>query len=333
MRRSKPGVGASATPSWIKPQLCQLVKQAPAGDGWAHEIKFDGYRMHAHIEGDRVRLLTRTGLDWSHKYPGTVEALRLLGVGQAYLDGELCGVRPDGVTSFGLMQSASDGDIEAELVYFAFDLLHLNGSNLAGAPLLERKSALDRLLAGASPRLRLSDHIIGGGEAFYRHACKAGLEGVVSKRIDRPYRPGNRGDWVKTKCLNREEFVVIGWTDPEGRRSKIGALLLGYHTPEGRLVYAGRVGAGLTEDELRALWTRMQPFAVGKMPVDVPPPRASRFGSPLELSRVHWVRPELVVEVSYLAWTGDNLLRQVTYEGLREDKPAAEVIRAIPHTK
>src|SRR5690348_5343795 len=146
------------------------------------------------------------------------------------------------------------------------------------------------------------------GRQFYEHACQLALEGVVSKRLDAPYAPGDRGLWLKTKCVNREEFVVVGWTDPEGSRPRIGALLLAYYTPDGRLAYAGRAGTGMSVAELERVWRRLQPLQIAKMPLDVPPPRDSRFGSPLVLSRVHWVRPELVVEVTYLTWTMDDLL-------------------------
>jgi bifunctional non-homologous end joining protein LigD len=156
------------------------------------------------------------------------------------------------------------------------------------------------------------------------------LEGIISKRADAPYSPGNRGLWVKVKCQNREEFIVVGWTDPEGSRPWLGALLLAYYDPDGRLVYAGRVGAGIDYAELGRLWRRLQPLATSEMPLEVAPPRTNRFGSPLVLSRVHWVRPELVTEVKYLSWTDDNLLRQVVYQGLREDKDAAEVRRPVP---
>src|SRR5947209_8014193 len=148
---------------------------------------------------------------------------------------------------------------------------------------------------------------------------------------DAPYAPGNRGLWLKVNCLNREEFVVVGWTDPEGTRPFLGALLLAYYDPDGRLIYAGRAGTGIGHAELERLWRRLQPLATPRMPLDKPPPRHSRFGSPLTLSRVHWVRPELVAEAKYLTWTEDNLLRQVVYEGLREDKPATDVRRPIPH--
>jgi bifunctional non-homologous end joining protein LigD len=158
------------------------------------------------------------------------------------------------------------------------------------------------------------------------------LEGVVSKRVDRAYAPGDRGLWVKSKCLNRDEFVVVGWTDPTGSRPHIGSLLLGYYTENGRLRYAGRAGTGITVAELKRLARRLAPLKRARMPLDVAPPRESRFGTPLELSRVHWVKPEVVVEVTYLTWTEDSLLRQVSYQGERQDKPARQVKRAAPHT-
>jgi ATP-dependent DNA ligase len=157
------------------------------------------------------------------------------------------------------------------------------------------------------------------------------LEGLISKRADAPYSPGDRGLWVKVKCENREEFVVVGWTDPEGRRPWLGALLLAYYDQNGRLVYAGRVGAGIDHSELGRLWRRLGPLTTSEMSLDQAPPRSNRFGSPLVLSRVHWVLAELVVEVKYLTWTDDNLLRQVVYQGLREDKDPAEVRRSIPN--
>jgi bifunctional non-homologous end joining protein LigD len=157
-----------------------------------------------------------------------------------------------------------------------------------------------------------------------------GLEGIVSKRADAAYAPDNRGLWVKVKCLHREEFVVVGWTDPEGSRPYLGALLLAYYDPDGRLIYAGRAGTGIKQAEIERLWRRLQPLATDKMPPEVPPPRSSRFGSPLVISRVHWVRPELVAEVKYLTWTEDHLLRQVVYEGLREDEPPQDVWREVP---
>jgi bifunctional non-homologous end joining protein LigD len=289
--------------------------------------------MHARLDRGAVKLLTRTGLDWTHKYPAIAAAVSSIDARQAYLDGELCGVGPDGITSFSMIQLASDSGNAAALVFFLFDLLYVDGEDLTAQPLIERKTRLAALLSDVPSSLHYCDHQIGRGREFHRQACAMALEGIVSKRADAPYTPGNRGLWLKVKCLHREEFVVIGWTDPEGARPYLGALLLGYYDPDGRLIFAGRVGSGINQAELQRLWRKLQPLTTDTMPLAAPPPRNSRFGSPLELSRVHWVRPELVVEVKYLAWTGDNLLRQVVYEGLREDKPAADVRRDDPGSK
>jgi ATP-dependent DNA ligase len=203
---------AVVLPRWIRPQLTQLVDAAPEGDGWLHEIKYDGYRMHARFDRGAVTLLTRTGLDWTHKYRAIAKALAELDARQAYLDGELCGVGPDGITSFNIVQLASDSGHAAALVFFLFDLLYLDGEDLRPRPLIERKERLRTLLANAGPCLHFSDHMVGQGPAFYEKACAMHVEGIVSKRIDAPYSPGNRGLWRKVKCLNRAEFVVVGWT-------------------------------------------------------------------------------------------------------------------------
>jgi bifunctional non-homologous end joining protein LigD len=312
-------------PTWVKPQLAALVKEAPDGTDWLHEIKFDGYRMHARLDAGRVQILTRRGNDWTDKYPAVAKAIAGLPAQNAYLDGELCGVLPNGKTAFNLIQNASDTG-QGSLVFFLFDLLFLNGENLMALPVVDRKARLEAFLVGAAESLRYNDHQIGQGPAFHRLACQHGLEGIVSKRVDGRYQPDRRS-WLKTKCLNREEFVVVGWSDPEGSRHRIAALLLGYYTPEGKLIYAGRAGTGMPDAELERVWQRLRPLAVDKMPLSVPPPRGSRFGSPLVLSRVHWVRPEMVVEVSFVEWTPDGLLRHVVYLGEREDKPAIDVRR------
>lgn len=334
-RRAKVGreirrADRGALPSFIPPQLTALAEKPPAGPEWGHELKWDGYRMHARIDRSDIRMLTRPGLDWTERYPETVEALRSLRTEQAYLDGELCAVSDKGLTSFSAIQAATDLASARGLVYILFDLLHLDAEDLTGLPLWQRKERLEALLKGAPGSLQFSEHYTGNGELVYQHARKLGVEGIVSKRLDLPYRPGDRGAWRKVKCLNREEFVVVGWTDPEGSRPYLGALLLGFYAPDGRLVYAGRAGTGLNARQLRELRDRLEPLATDKMPLDVPPPRTSRFGSPLVLSRVHWVRPEMVVEVTYLTWTDDGLLRHVVFQGIREDKPARDVVRPIP---
>jgi DNA ligase D-like protein (predicted ligase) len=318
----------AAPPIWIKPELAALVKAAPEGSDWLHEMKLDGYRMHARLEGRHVNILTRRGNDWTSKYPSIVEDIAGLPATTAYLDGELCGVLPDGRTSFNLIQNASDTG-QGALVFFLFDLLFLDGDDLMALPLIERKARLERLLEGAPAALRYNDHQIGQGPAFHRLACQHGLEGIVSKRVNSRYDTDRRS-WLKTKCLNREEFIVVGWSDPEGSRHRIGSLLLGYYTPDGKLIYAGRVGTGMTVAELERVYQRLEPLSADRMSLSEPPPRGSRFGSPLVLSRVHWVRPEMIVEVSYVEWTPDGLLRHVVYLGEREDKAAVDVIRTRP---
>ncbi|SEF15260.1 bifunctional non-homologous end joining protein LigD [Rhizobiales bacterium GAS191] len=316
---------STGLPTFVPPQLCRLREAPPSGDRWAHEIKYDGYRIHARIDAASVKLLTRTGLDWTDRYPATAAALNKLPARRAYIDGELCALNPDGTTSFAAMQAATDAGSTGDLAYFAFDLLHLDGENLTRWPLLERKERLEALLAGADARLRYSEHIVGNGAAVLRGACHLSAEGIVSKQIGRAYAPGDRGIWVKAKCLKRQEFIIVGWTEPKGGRQGLGALLLGYNDAGGRLVYAGRVGTGMTDRELVGLAARLTPLAVDRMPLAEPPPRETRFGSRLELSRVHWVRPALVVEVTFSTWTAEGLLRQVVYQGLREDKPASAV--------
>jgi DNA ligase D-like protein (predicted ligase) len=293
--------------------------------------------MHARLDAGRVQILTRRGNDWTDKYPAIAEAVSRLPAQSAYLDGELCGVLPDGKTAFNLIQNASDSG-EGSLIFFLFDLLFLDGDNLMALPLVDRKIRLEAFLVGAPESLRYNDHQIGQGPAFHLLACQHGLEGIVSKRVNGRYEPDRRS-WLKTKCLNREEFFVVGWSDPEGSRHRIGALLLGYYTPDGerasgasdgsagKLIYAGRAGTGMPVAELERLWHRLRPLATDKMPLSVPPPRGSRFGSPLVLTRVHWVRPEMVVEVSYAEWPPDGFLRHVVYLGEREDKPAIDVRR------
>ena len=224
-------------------------------------------------------MLTRTGLDWTPKYPTIAAAVSALPARQGYLDGELCGVRPDGKTSFSLIQTASDAGNADALVFFLFDLLYLDGEVISSGPLRERKERLRGLLSDIGTPLQYSDHQIGRGPEFYAKVCEMSLEGIISKRAEASYSSGDRGLWVKVKCENREEFVVVGWTDPEGRRPWLGALLLAYYDPNGRLVYAGRVGAGIDHAELGRLWRLLQPLCVSEMPFDKAPPRSNRLSA------------------------------------------------------
>jgi DNA ligase D-like protein (predicted ligase) len=257
-------------------------------------------------------------------------AVSALAVKSAYLDGELCAVRSDGTTAFSEMQAATDEGRTTNLVYFVFDLLFLDGKNLAGLPFLERKERLRPLVKGAPRAIQYSDHHIGDGQLILQAACGAKAEGIVSKRADAPYAPGDRGVWRKSKCYQREESIIVGYSEPEGSRAHIGARLLAYYDDERKLTYGGRVGTGMSGDELRRVHDALRPLRTPRMPLDVAPPRTSRFGSPLNLSRVTWVLPKLVCEVRFLTWTADGLIRQGAYQGLRADKLAKDVRRSRP---
>jgi bifunctional non-homologous end joining protein LigD len=318
----------SSLPENLRSVSMVLTSDTPTGPQWVHEIKFDGFRMAARIERGKVQLLTRSGLDWTAKYPATAAAFAKLPVKTAYIDGELCGVRADGVTSFELMQQSSEA-CYGGLVHFAFDLLELDGENVARLPLLQRKERLAQLLQDPPAGVVYSEHEGGNGEAFRRAACQHGLEGVVSKRIDRPYLPGDRGPWVKSKCLNRAEFVVVGWSDPEGSRHPRRLALAGLLRPRRPTDLCGAGGDWHVRQNAGHASSRVEPLATSKMPLSLPPPRRSRFGGPLALSKVHWVRPEVVAEITYLGWTDEPLLRHTVFVGLREDKPAREVRREV----
>ena len=313
------GARKAAPPDKPRPQLATAAATAPEGAEWLHEIKYDGYRLIARIEAGKVRLITRGGLDWTAKFPALARRLAALPVKSAILDGELVALRPDGTTSFADLQDAIANNRTDGLIYFAFDLLYRDGWDLTGAALIDRKRAFAELLPGdGHGMVRYSDHQEGHGPEFLRHAAAYGLEGIVSKRRDSPYS-GRRGrNWLKIKSRNRDEFIVVGFTDPEGTREGLGALLLGYHDPDGTLRYAGRVGTGFTAAQLGQLRARLDGIAVRKAPIALPK-GDSRKG-------VHWVRPELVAEVEYAGWTGDALIRHATFQGRRDDKAPGDVV-------
>jgi len=244
-----------------EPQLATLVAEPPSGDEWFHEIKFDGYRIGARVRKGAVALYTRNGNDWTTAFPEIAEAVKRLGVDDALIDGEVAVVLPDGRTSFQALQNSSSTD-RGTLAYFVFDLLRLDGPRSAARPLEERKARLKKLVGSRKTgRLRFSEHVVGQGDAFFTQACHHGLEGIVSKRRDLPYRAGRHGGWLKTKCVQRQEFVIGGFTDPEGARAGLGALLIGYYEGD-RLVFSGKVGTGFTHKlavDLRArlsAWSR-----------------------------------------------------------------------------
>jgi len=300
-------------------QLAQLVDEAPSGDAWLHEQKFDGYRILAEMDGRKLRLLSRRFNDWTAQFPSVVDAVASLPCQSVLLDGEVAVVTSDGRTSFQALQNAF-GRRDANIVYFVFDMLALDGEDLTKQPLESRKQRLAKLVGKKQGVLRYSDHVVGNGQAFFELACQRGLEGIVSKRRDAPYSPGRGKSWLKTKCLLRQEFVIGGFTDPEGARTHIGALLVGYHEGS-RLVYGGKVGTGFAMKDLVELRRALEALETTSSPFSPEPPRA--WTGP---SR-HWVTPVLVAEVAFSEWTNDGRLRHPSFQGLRADKPAAEIVR------
>jgi bifunctional non-homologous end joining protein LigD len=305
-------------PEFIPPELATLTDKAPAGDGWVHEIKLDGYRTAARLEAGKVRMLTRSGLDWTARFRPIATALALPKIRAAYLDGEIAVMGEDGITSFAALQDALSRGQAQRLTYYVFDLLHLNGRDLTGLPLIERKALLAPLIARLPKGgpIRYSDHVQGQGPAFFAQACKHHLEGIVAKRAVAPYSSGRTEDWLKVKCLNRQEFVIGGWMRSDKPGRELRSLLLGYYD-RGKLVFAGKAGTGFGLAAGRELAERL-----GKIERDTPPfvavPREYQRGA-------RWVDPRLVAEVTFTTWTADHLLRHPSFEGLREDKPAKDV--------
>ena len=309
-------------PDFISPQLATMAEVPPSETGWLHELKLDGYRMQARKDGSRIQMFTRTGLDWTRRIPSIAKAIAKLPADKATLDGELVVVAPNGTTSFADLQMSMQGESGDSLTYFAFDLLHVDGHDTRVLPLKERKEMLAELLRDIpSDQLRLSEHIETGGAELLHEACKLQAEGIVSKRAAAKYRSGRTTDWIKTKCLHEQEFVVGGFTLPANGIYGVGALLLGYFEGD-RLIYAGRTGTGFTQkthkilrDKLESLGQTNNAFAA----ITSDARRGAR-----------WVAPELVVQMRFTTWTADNLVRQAAFLGIREDKTAKEVVREEP---
>jgi bifunctional non-homologous end joining protein LigD len=313
-----------ALPAFIAPQLASEAPAPPVGAHWVHELKLDGYRIQAHIDkSGKVKLFTRSGLEWTSRMPLIVRELGRLKVKGAVLDGEVVVLDADGQSSFAKLQAAFDEGASHPLTYFVFDLLHLNGHNLRQEPLAKRKQILERMLDTLPEHevIRYGQHIETEGGPIFTEACKMGAEGIVSKRSDGAYSSGRSKSWIKIKCIRRQEFVIGGFTKPANGTEGIGALVLGYYEGK-KLIYAGRTGTGFTQANGRILRQRLEAMRQSKMPF-VEVPAAAAKGA-------IWIRPELVAEVQFSTWTADKLVRQASFKGLREDKKAAEVRREVP---
>jgi bifunctional non-homologous end joining protein LigD len=313
---------ASALPNFVPPQLATLHDAAPDGADWVHEAKFDGYRIQARLEDGKVKLLTRKGLDWTSKFKPVAHAVAQLDTDSALIDGEIV-VEADGISDFSALQDALKHD-KSNFVYYVFDLLHRDGVDLKAKPLIERKAALEKLLAGTDRDgiVRYSEHFEISGSQMLVHACQINLEGVISKRRDAPYRSGRSEDWIKAKCGRSQEFVIVGYKDAAHLKGAVGALVLGYYE-DGELHYAGRSGTGYAMETARDLWKMLQPLrrdtpAFGLLPLE----ERGREGI--------WVEPKLVAEIVFRGFTAQGHVRHAVFKGLRADKPVREIVRETP---
>ncbi len=322
-----PGARKKLLPAFLEPSLASPCEKPPSGPKWIHEIKHNGYRMQARIDGGAVRLLTRKALDWTERFASIAAAIGEVGLASGLLDGEVVVEDASGITRFNNLQADLKAGRQDRFHYFAFDILYCEGFDLTKAALIARKDLLQRILAGlpAGSPIRFSEHLEVDGPTMLEHSCRFGLEGIISKRKDQPYRAGRGDHWLKSKCIDRQEFVILGYVPSSADSRSVGALALGYHA-DGRLMYAGRVGTGWSADQARSLRDELEAIIASK------PLLANRLPAGAEKG-VRWVEPRLVAEIEFREWTHDRMLRAASFKGLREDKPAADIVlEAAPKT-
>lgn len=304
-------------PARIEPCLPRLARTLPEGDGWAYEVKWDGYRICVHVEYGRVRVLTKNGHDWTSKFPGIASAARLLGPASAILDGEAVILDDEGRSDFNALVASlggrSHGGYSKDALMYAFDLLYLDGHDLTGMDLADRRALLDPMIVESTGAIRLSEMIDADGPSLLDHACRLGLEGIVAKRLDRPYRSGKNGDWLKAKCIQSDTFVIVGYV-PSSSGRDLASLLLAARSGD-ELSYVGSVGSGISAGQAGRLKAELDRIRLKKAVVPIPKPGAT------------FVKPIIAAEVEYRAWTSDGLLRHTAFKGVRDEADGIEIYR------
>ena len=317
------GARKTGMPEFVPPQLATLTDKPPSGEAWLHELKFDGYRLLCHLEGRQVRFWTRNRKDWTTKFATVGKAVKALPLKSAILDGEIVALDEKGRASFQRLQQSINKGSAAGLIFHIFDLIYIDGYDITRCPLRERKRVLEELLApmGEASVLRYSDHIEGSGTQFFKEACKLGLEGIVSKQAESVYESTRSRNWLKIKCIKRQEFVIAGYTLSD-KGIPFSSLILGFYD-RGKLIYAGRAGTGYTNAMRVELKKRLDRIAVDKRPF-------AEIPKDPDLRRAVWTEPKLVGEVAFTEWTDEGIIRHPSFQGLREDKKPTEVVREKP---
>lgn len=317
------GARKAPMPDFIPPQLATLVKEPPTGVGWLHELKFDGYRMLVHLSRGKVHFWSRNGKDWTEKFSSLEKPLKKLPITTAILDGEVVVVDQKGRSSFQKLQQSMKG-APAAFIFQVFDVIYLDGYSLTRTPLTERKELLEQLLGTdhSKGQLRYSDHVEGNGAQFFKQACQFGIEGIVSKLAESAYESTRNKNWLKVKCIKRQEFVIAGYTPSKKGFPGFGSLVLGVYD-KGKLVYSGRVGTGFSIKQRLELQKMIDRIAQPSMPFAAKPKDTG-------LRDTHWAKPQLVAEVEFTEWTDDGSIRHPSFQGLREDKKPTEVVREEP---